>query len=145
MPLPDVNGWLIDYRTADSIYSSGSNIRIDHCTQLCIDGKLWCCHDEKPLFAKSTTLAPVFINGHDCVVVPSDDALERSLAIASSPVGKKRLSGNEASVFLAGIAAASGYGVISDHRSIVFATVYDMCEMFGVPVYTADEYFDLLA
>jgi hypothetical protein len=66
---------------------------------------------------------------------------KRCLAISSSPVGQNRVEGNEAAVFLTAIAASKNCGVISDHRSNTFSTVYDLCQQFGVPVLSAEGYF----
>jgi hypothetical protein len=45
-------------------------------------------------------------------------------------------------LFLTATAAENNFGVISDHRSISFTTVFDLCNQFGVPVMSANEYFD---
>lgn len=144
MALPQVNGWLIDFRTAEEIFASGSNVRIGHCVQLCIQGQLRCCHCDKNSFKDVPALKAAFLVDQDRVVIPDDDILKRSLAISHTPVGSKRLQGNESAVFLTAIAASGGYGVISNHRSPIVSTVYDLCTHFGIPVYSAEEYFDLL-
>jgi hypothetical protein len=42
---------------------------------------------------------------------------------------------------LTAMAACSDFGVISDHRSPIFSTVFDLCKHFGIPTFSADEYF----
>jgi hypothetical protein len=142
MALPPVDGWLIDFRSAELVMLSASNIRISHCVQMCVDGKLFCCHCERDEFKTIQSLKDSFITSQDCVVAPDDDILKRSLSISKShPHGKKRLTGNESSIFITAIAASKNFGVISDHRSVVFATAYDFCRKFGVPVYSVEEFF----
>lgn len=50
MPLPKVNGWLIDFRTAQAIFHSKNNSRISHCTDLCAQQELQICHHDEDLF-----------------------------------------------------------------------------------------------
>lgn len=145
MTLPILPGWLIDFRTAREIFSSGSNERISHCVGLCGSGQLQICHCEEQEFKGVSQLKSAFIDEQNCIVVPDDDILERCLGISAGRLGSNILTGNNAAVFITAIAASRGYGVISNHRSISFSTAYDLCKLYGIPVYSADKYFELLA
>lgn len=143
MTLPVVEGWMIDFRTAEAIFASGSNVRIGHCVSLCASGRLLTCHCEAPLFKNNAALKRSFID-QDRVIVPDDDVMQRCISIAGLPLAKSRLGGNQSAIFITAMAAANGFGVISDHRSPVFTTVYDLCDHFGIPIFSADEYFSEL-
>ena len=78
------------------------------------------------------------------MVVPDDDVMQRCISIAGLPLAKNRLGGNQSAVFITAIAAANKLGVISDHRSPIFTTVYDLCDHFGIPIFSANEYFSEL-
>jgi hypothetical protein len=140
MTLPIVAGWMMDFRTAEDIFASGSNVRIAHCMSLCADGKLFTCHCEAPLFKSNAALKQAFID-HDCVVIPNDDVMQRCIGIAGLPLAKNRIGGNQSAIFITAMAAANSFGVISDP---VFTTVYDLCDHFGIPIFSADEYFSEL-
>jgi hypothetical protein len=142
MHFPSVSGWIIDFRTARSIFASGSNARISHCVELCGTGKLVACHCEEVQFKSDTQLKSMFLDGNNCIVVPDEDVMKRCISIAKTPLKKKRLIGSDAPIFIAAFAAANSFGVISDHRSPSFSTVYDICTHYGIPALTADEYFD---
>jgi hypothetical protein len=142
MPLPPVSGWIIDFRTARSIFASGSNARISHCVELCGAGKLVACHYEEVQFKSDPKLKPAFLDGKNCIVVPDEDVMKRCISIAKTPLKKKRLIGTDAPLFIAAFAAANSFGVISDHRSPSFSTVSDICEHYGIPALTADQYFE---
>lgn len=144
MPLPNVEGWMIDFRTASGIFASQSNVRIAHCVSLCQEGRLKICHHEERKFKDEGVLAAPFIVDQFCVYEPDDDIYDRCPSIAANGCGKAILRGNETGVFLSATAVAKNFGVISDHRSPKFATVYDLCCVLGVPVLSADEYFALL-
>ncbi|QYO77194.1 hypothetical protein [Devosia salina] len=141
MSLPEVNGWLIDYRTAHDIFSSGNNQKISHCVELCVAGTLFCCFCEKEFFNGFPPLKSSFIAEQDRVLVPDERVLQRALAIADSKVGSNRLKGNDAAVFLAATALENDYGVISDHTSIVFSTIHDIGGKYGIPVFSSQSYF----
>lgn len=143
MPLPPVQGWLIDYRTASAIFASQSNVRIAHCVTLCQEGTLHICHREEARFRNDVALAAPFILDQLRVFEPDDDIYDRCPAIGTNGCGKPILQTNETAVFISAIAVARNFGVISDHRSSKFATVYDLCSVLGVPVLSADEYFAL--
>jgi hypothetical protein len=70
--------------------------------------------------------------------------MQRCVDVSNNPKCKKLLKGNQGAIVLTAIASCRQYGVISDHRSPIFTTVYDLCTHFGVPVFSADEYFNLL-
>jgi len=144
MTLPDVNGWLIDYRTAHAIFSSGSNQKILHIVDLCLAGTLFCCFCEKQFFNEFSPLKAVFISDQNRVIVPDEKVLQRTLALADSKVGKNRFKGNESAIFLAATAIENSYGVISDHKSITFSTVHDIGEKYGIPVFSSQGYFGAL-
>ncbi len=144
MALPPVHGWIIDYRTADAIFLSGSNIRINHCITLCQTGLLHVCHCEEGKFRASHSLKGPFISSQCCVFEPDEEILERCLDVKGNPVSDGLLTGNEAALFMTATALTKDFGVISDHRSPKFATVYDLCNTYGVPIFSADQYFDAL-
>lgn len=144
MSPPNVSGWLIDYLTADVIFKSKSNQRIDHCIQRCTNGQLQICHHEEKLFRGNADLRQPFLSDQNCICFPDKQIMQRCADIASNPLCKKLLAGNMSALVLAGIASCRNYGVISDHRSIYFTTVFDLCANYGIPVLSADEYFALV-
>jgi hypothetical protein len=144
MSLPDVQGSMIDYRTADAIFLSQNNLRIAHCISLCQDGRLYICHHEEQLFKKNGSLKLPFIEDNSCIFEPDDDVYGKCHAMTANSHGKPRLAGNDAAIFIAATAAAKDFGVISDHQSPRFHTVHDFCTAYGVPIYTADQYFALI-
>ena len=105
---------------------------------------MFACHQEREHFKSIPALRSCFVDDNDCVCIPDDAVLDKCLAISNNPLAKKRLAGGNSSLFIVAIAAAKNFGVISDHRSIFFTTAYDLCMHYGVPVFSADEYFDLL-
>lgn len=144
MGLPAVTGWVIDFRTARDIWVSGSNVRINHCIDRCKAGDLHICHCDEGHFKSLPALRAVFLDDQNCVYVPDNDIMGRCISISDHPKGQKVLKGNQAALFITAIAAAKNYGVISDHRSSKFSTVFDLCEEFGIPVLSADDYFAAL-
>lgn len=144
MPLPQVAGWLIDLRTADAIFTSQSNARIDHCVGLCKAGRLQFCHEEEKLFKASAALKHAFIDACDCLRFPDEAVSQKCVSLLSSPICQKLFKGNRAAIFLTATAACHNLGVLSDHRSPLFATVFDLCKHFGVHTFSADEYFALI-
>jgi hypothetical protein len=68
----------------------------------------------------------------------------RCATVSANPLDKQPLAGNDAAIFLTATALSKNFGVISNHRSPVFATVYDLCMIYGVPIFSADGYFDAL-
>jgi hypothetical protein len=141
MSLPSVAGWLIDFRTARSIFASGNNARIAHCVGLCGAGNLHICHCEEQSFRGYPPLQGPFLDGHNCVWDPDENVFERCAAIASGAGGRHLLTGNEVAVFLTAIGLSQNFGVISDHQSDAFVTVHDLCLTYGVPVFFAEQYF----
>jgi hypothetical protein len=141
MTLPGVSGWLIDFRTADAIFSSGSNVRIDHCVDLCAAGSLFFCHEEEKLFKGASALKQAFIDDCDCLRFPDPVVMQKCVSVQGSPICKKLFKGNKTAIILTATAACHNFGVISDHRSPIFSTVFDLCKHFGIPTYSADEYF----
>lgn len=141
MPLPPVGGWIIDLRAARSVFISNSNERISHCVAMCNHGKLKFSHVEIAGFREVPALKSTFIDGTQCQLVPNDDVLARAMAIAESPLGSDRLQGNQAAIFITAAAAANNFGVISGQAPGGFTTIADLCNHFGVPVFTVDEYF----
>lgn len=144
MPLPTVHGWLIDYRTARLVFASQSNLRIDHLVDRCQAGHLHICHHEEGSFREDELLVGPFIRDQCCVHEPDDDVYDRCPSVQNAAVGKILLVGNEAAIFMTAVAISKQFGVISDHKSPRFATVHDLCAAYGVPVLTADQYFQLL-
>jgi hypothetical protein len=61
MTLPDVQGWVIDFRTARHIFLSGNNQRISRCIDCCASGTLVCCHCEESLFKGTPALKAAFL------------------------------------------------------------------------------------
>ena len=143
MSLPEVEGWLIDFRTSRTIFSSGNNEWISHCVGLCEAGGLHICHCERQLFRDDPSLRDPFLDSQNCVWEPDEDVFQRCIAIAASGRVPPTLIGNDTAVFLTATAAGNNLGVISDHRSIIFSTVYDLCITYGVPIFSAAEYFAL--
>jgi hypothetical protein len=141
MALPSVNGWLVDFRTARSIFLSGSNERISHCVGLCASSKLYICHCEEDAFKSLQVLREPFLDENKCIFEPDEDIFDRCIAVSAHPNGKACLIGNEAAIFITAIALAKNFGVITDHRSPPFQTAYDLCKSYGIPVFSADEYF----
>jgi hypothetical protein len=141
MALPGVAGWMIDFRTAEAIFLSKSNERISHCVELCKAGQLLFCHDEEKAFRSSPTLKQTFIDDSACVCFPDNDVMQKCVSVHSNPICKRLFKGNRPAVLLTATAACRNFGVLSDHRSPIFATVYDLCTHFGVPTFSADEYF----
>lgn len=142
MALPPVTGWVIDFRTAREIWASQSNARINHTLDKCKAGDIHICHCEEANFKSFPALRAAFIEDQDCVYAPDNDITDRCIALSDHQMDKRLFKGNQAALFITAIAAANNFGVISDHRSTAFATVYDLCEEFGIPVLSADEYFD---
>jgi hypothetical protein len=100
------------------------------------------CHCEANHFKKIPILKAAFFDNQNCEYTPDEDILRRCIGIANSPLAKKRLEGNEAAIFIPAIAASKNQGVISDHRSVIFMTTFDLCIHFGIPILSADEYFE---
>lgn len=145
MTLPAVTGWMIDHRTADAIFSSGSNVRIDHCIERCNGGTLFFCHKEEKFFKATTVLKQAFIDGSNCLLFPDNDVSSKCVSVQNSPICKQIFAGaREAAIFITATAACRNYGVITNHKSDAFKTVYDLCKHFHIPVFTADEYFALV-
>lgn len=144
MTLPHVAGWVIDFRTAREIFSSGSNSRITHCVGLCNAGQMHICHCEERLFRDDLRLRAPFIDDGNCVLVPDERVAQRCIAISSNPLAARRIRGNEAAIFITALAAEKGLGVISNHRSLTFTTVFDLCSALGVPIFSANDYFAAL-
>ena len=143
MSLPPVQGWLIDYRTARAIFSSQSNVQINHCLAKCTAGEMHVCHQEEHLFRQDNYLVGPFIEDQFCVFEPDDDVYDRCPGVRDAVCGKPLLDRGDVPVFLTAIALAKQFGVISSHTSPSFATVHDLCALFGVPVLTAQQYFAL--
>jgi hypothetical protein len=143
MPLPQVQGWMIDYRTAHTIFASQSNVRINHCVARCQAGQLHVCHHEEGRFRDDALLVGPFINDQCCIYEPEDDIYERCPAVRDAANGKPLLVGSDAVIFITATALARQFGVISDHFSPRFATVHDLCAVYGIPALTADQYFAL--
>ena len=144
MTLPSVSGWLIDYRTASAIFASGSNTRIDHCIGMCGKNGLHICHKEETLFKSEKPLRQAFIDDQYCVCLPDEDIMKQCINVSSSPKCKELVAGNTAAIYLTAIASCRNYGVISDHRSPFFSTVFNLCDHYGIPILTADGYFALI-
>ncbi len=144
MTLPAVNGWLIDFRTARAIFESQSNERIAHCVDACANGSMHYCHEERDLFKGVPNLKSAFVDQANCVCTPDQEILEICLHVARLPLAKKLMVGNNSAIFLTATAAVKKYGIISDHRNLVLTTVYDLCKAYGIPSFSANEYFERL-
>ena len=142
MPLPQVDGWLIDYRTAAAVYESASNERIDHCTGMCEGGDLCFCSLEDKFFGGHDRLQPIFIEDNDCRIIPDNDVMSRTEHIMTLPFAKPFRVGGQSIVVISAIAIARNFGIISDHTSDSFVTAADICAHYGVPVMTMDAFFD---
>ena len=144
MTLPAVAGWLIDFRTARGIFYSGSNTKINHLVDLCKSHSVSICHTEEVMFKGELALRQTFLDDQNCICFPDEDIMKKCVSVSKSPLCKKLLAGSDATIIITAIAACRDLGVISDHRSPVFNTVYDFCQHFGIHCLTADEYFALL-
>jgi deoxyhypusine synthase len=142
MPLPKVAAWLIDHRTAAAIFESGNNVRIDHCLQLCEEGRLLFCHTEAKLFRSSPRLKQVFVDDHDCLCSPDKEMMDKCVSVWKNPKCAKLMRGHDVPIFMTAAACCKDYGIISDHRSILYTTAYDLAAHFGISVFSADEYFE---
>lgn len=144
--LPPVSGWLIDYRTALTVFESGSNVRIDHCQQMCSQGLFHICHLEERLFKSEPALKEAFLDTQSCIYVPDQAIMQQCINVSKNPICKQLINGEgrQTAIYLTAIAACENMGVISDHRSPFFKTVADVCSHFGIPSYTADDYFALI-
>jgi hypothetical protein len=131
MPLPKVSGWLIDYLTADAIFKSKSNQRITHCVGECSKGLLQICHHEEKLFKANAELRQVFLTDQNCICFPDKQIMQQCANIANNPLCKKLLAGNLSALALTAIASCRNFGVMSDHRSIYFNTVFDFAIILG--------------
>lgn len=141
--LPTVTGWLIDYRTAVAVFESGSNVRISHCQQMCSQGQFHICHLEEDLFKSEASLKAAFLVQQNCICVPDQAIMQGCINVANNPMCKGLLKsqGRDVAIYLTAIAACKGMGVISNHRSPYFATVANLCDHFGIPNFSADDYF----
>lgn len=137
----NVKGWIVDYRTAAKIFETSNNSQIAHLVGLCATAALFICHCEEARFRQNARLRPAFIDENCCVVEPNREIMSKCETIASSPNGKRLLPSDDASIYITAVALTRQLGVISDHRSAVFPTVYDLCCTYGVPVLSAVEYF----
>lgn len=144
MPLPNVSGWMIDFLTAQAIFDSGSNTRIDHCLKKCSSHDFHICHLEERFFKGHPPLRVPFLTDQNCICHPDTQIMQRCIDVSSNPHCKKLLKGNQSAIVVTAIASCRNYGVISDHRSPFFNTVYDLCTHFGVPVLSANDYFNAL-
>src|SRR5688572_27714701 len=116
MALPAVAGWIIDFRTAKFIFASGNNLWISHCVDQCAHGCLFMCHREEEDFKSVPQLRAPFLDDNKCMVEPDDEIADCCIAMDASPPARKLFAGDGVSIYIAGIASAKGYGVISDHR-----------------------------
>lgn len=141
MTLPAVAGWIIDFRTARFIFTSGNNQWIHHCVGLCGDGMLFMSHVEEDDFKSLPQTKAAFLDDNNCLVVPDEDVRGRCVSLVSSPLTKNLVKGNDSAIFITATAASKQYGVISNHRSPVFSTVFDLCVANGIPIFSAVDYF----
>jgi hypothetical protein len=144
MTLPQVNGWIIDYRAAASIFDSGNNLRISHCIDACKNRTLHYCHCEHDDFKRASALS-CFVEDAGRRCTPDDDVLLQAASISGYTTTQKMLKGHATTaIFIAAVAAAKNFGVISSHTNLVFCTVVDVCKHYGIVVLTPDQYFALL-
>jgi hypothetical protein len=143
-PLNGVSGWLIDFETAKAIFDSGDNFRIDHIVELCTDNALHICHCEEKLFKGHPPLAAPFLQDNKCVCYPDKQIMQNCVNVSANPICKKLLKGNQTPIFLTAIASCRNLGMISDHRSPVFTTTFDLCTHFGIPALSSTRYFATL-
>lgn len=144
MALPDVPGWIIDYRTASAIYEAGQDDQVEHCDGKCACGELCFCSPELEYFKAHDLLVAPFVNDNDCMIVVEGEIMAHSQDIMEGQYNKALRSGGESVILLASTAIHLGFGVISDHTSTMFVTVWDICPRYGLPVMTSAEYFAAL-
>lgn len=99
------------------------------------------CADSRGTPHQSRPLKQAFIEDQKCVLIPNDDVMKRCISISKTPLAKGRLQGNESALFITASAAANNFGVISNHQSIIHTTVGDLCNAYGIPFLSADQYF----
>lgn len=143
--LPEVNCWVIDFRTARAIFQSGSNFQRNHLIDLCQEESIWFSYTELSLFKSHPDLKEHFMDSQDRTADLDEDAVKRCVSLKDSPAGLRLLTTDETSVVMAGFAAANNCGVISDRTSTVFTTVHQLCGAAGVPCFTSSDYFNLMA
>lgn len=141
MSLPQVTAWLTDFRTAQAVFASKNNARIDHYITLCNTGKLFICHCELDLFKADPTLAPVFLNGHNTVIKPDNAIMSNCNSASKLPIARKLLAGNWTPLFLSATAASRNYGVICDTQPGPYTSTKDICDHYGLYIYDAMDYF----
>lgn len=144
MPLPIVNGWLIDFRTARVIFTGGDNVLINACVQMCENGALKYCHCEDKDFRSDANLKPPFVDDQLCRAEPNADAMQRCAAIAGMPQIKPLLIGDKTTIFLIGVALSFQFGILSNASSPRFATVHDIGPPLGLHVLTAQQFQHLI-
>lgn len=141
MTIPCLPGWLIDFETAQNIFDAQNNARIVQCQKLCSSGVLHICHSEEKLFKEHAALRAPFLEDQNCICYPTAEIWAQCANVSNSPKCAKLVPGNQSAIYLTAIASCRQYGLISDNRSIFFTTVYDLCTHFGVPAFSADEFF----
>lgn len=110
---------------------------------MCTQGHLKICHLEERLFKSEVALKDAFIDQKKCVCIPDQAIMQGCINVANNPICKRMLKseGRDVAIYLTAIAACKDMGVISDHRSPYFATVANLCDHFGIPNFSADDYF----
>lgn len=141
MTLPPVSGWVLDFRTARAIFDSKNNANIDAIHSLVVKNKILICHREEHLFKGHSQLAQTFLDGSNCICRPDDALMKKCATVGSNPLCKKIFPQDGSTIWITAIAIKSGFGVLSDHRSISFTTSFDLCKHYGVPALTAKEFF----
>tara|TARA_B100000378_G_C18024572_1_gene405346 strand:+ start:894 stop:1334 length:441 start_codon:yes stop_codon:yes gene_type:complete len=134
MALPEVEGWLIDYRTAEPIFDGQNNAGINHLVGMCQQGELFICHTEEGLFREHNSLKPAFLGDQRCVCEPSDDDFHRSQSIAQIDFNPPIRRNDETTIFISAVALSNNLGVITNQVSTRFATVSQLGTHFGFPV-----------
>lgn len=136
-----VLGWIIDYRAAKQVFVSANNARISRIIEMRSKDSIFICHHEENRFKGDAHLETAFMNGKSCTIEPDQDIYNRAALLAQSLNGKPLLVGGEAAIYITAAALSKNFGVISDHQSPKYLTVHDLCPLYGVPIFTSDEYF----
>lgn len=140
MTFPIVKGWIIDYRAAAAIFASGNNARISYIISLCEDNNLFVSLSEENHFKSNILLKKYFIDS-ELILVPTEDEWSRCDAI-SQTINGQIIPGDDGTAFIIpSMAAVRGFGVICDHASSGYKTAFDICGIFGVPVYRNELFF----
>jgi hypothetical protein len=140
MALPNVNGWLIDFRTARVIFAGRGNILVTTLVGLCQSGDLQYCHCEHSDFRTDPNLCGPFVEEHACRSQPSKEVMLASTAIVGGHYNKPLLKSDVLTVFLISTALTHQFGIITNIENPAFSTARDIGPPLGVHVLTSEQF-----